>query len=156
MTGIYLSAHISHLFVTELILINLKDITQTNLYLRIIIYLTDRTHKTQISKQLLDSFFFLKQKLPNTNTWTAVIKICQRVRGGRSNGSPYFLKKTASICHCTVYSVLHYVISHYCIQNTQINSSPGSSKQPDSLGLMAVKESRGDRRQCSKSSVSIF
>lgn len=71
--------------------------------------------------------------------------------------------KTASICqtpieacHCTVYRVLHYVISYYCIQNAQINLSPGSSKQPESLGLMAVKESRGDRQHLSKPSASIF
>lgn len=57
--------------------------------------------------------------------------------------------KTASICqtpseacHCTVYRVLHYVILYYCIPNAQINLSLGSSEQPESLGLMAVKESR--------------
>lgn len=57
---------------------------------------------------------------------------------------------------CTVCRVLHYVILCYSIQNAQIYLSPGSSKQPDSLGLMAVKESRGDRRHRSKLSVSIF
>lgn len=106
--------------------------------------------------------------LANTNTGNeGSYKICQQrlqeLQAKWSSYHPEKKEKTASscqnpvvACHCAVYGVVHYVISYYRIQNSQINPSPGSSKQPDSLSLMAVKESRGDMWHCSKSSVSIF
>lgn len=113
------------------------------------------THRTH----LLSSHFFKAGTAQHKHMDCSYQNLSAEVKGTTSNGS----LGTASICqtpieacHCTVYKVLHYVILYYCIHNTQINSSPGSSKQPDSLGLMAGKESRGDRRHRFKLSVSIF
>lgn len=131
-----------------------------------LIFPIDHSHTQNIFQNISVELPILKPELPSTKTWGhSYPNLSAEGIGAGSSGNPYFLKKTKKTlsaklpyraCHCTDYGVVHYVISYYCIQNSQINSSPRSSKHPDRLGVMAVKESRGDRQHCSKSSLSIF
>lgn len=125
----------------------------------------DHPHKlnSHFWTQLLSHHFFKAGTVQHKHTGCSYHHLSEEVMGAGSNVSPHFLKKqhlaaklpsrlaTALCTGCFIMS------SHITVlENTQINSSPGSRKQPDSLGLMAVTESRGDGQHRSKSSVSIF
>lgn len=117
--------------------------------------------------EVLSGYFF---KHPATHTVTTLSKIsyqCGSEGETERHAMAVFFskekkKKKTSICqspieacHCTVHGELHYAISYYGIKKI-LKWSPGSSKQAESLRLMAVKASGGDSQRLSKSSGSIF
>lgn len=111
----------------------------------------------------LEPPLFKAGTIQHKHTGCSYHHLSEEVMGAGSNVSPHFLKKQhlaaklPSRLATTLCMGCFIMSSHITVlENTQINPSPGSRKQPDSLGLMAAAESRGDGRHRSNSSVSIF